>query len=480
MQNTTKGHAARGLWGTVCGHRVWFLAFSGIALALRFYFVFRHRMITPDSLVYGDFAKNWLQAHVYGISDRDGPMPSDIRLPGYPAYLAFWFLIAGVDHYGAACIAQAFVDVGTCFLVAAMALRLADERAARWAFALTAACPFLANYAGAALTETLEIFFTALALLLAMRASEDRSLWPWALCGLAIGAATLLRPDGGILLIAVLLWMARRLIRPAEGSRARVLLGALVVCVAAAAPLVPWAIRNAITLHRLQPLAPATATEPDQFYPHGFERWQRTWIVDYASLEDVWFRVDGEELSLDLLPKRAFDNEEQRRRTQQLIAAYNENLALSPELDADFAELARERIHNAPLRYYVWLPILRGIDMWFRPRTEILPVEVHWWWFDDPEENAIALLLAAINFGFVAAAVWAVREWRAMPEVGLLVTFVIVRTVLITAIATPEQRYMLESFPVVLALAGTVASRQSRVARLNTGSFDSDLRPRSG
>jgi len=32
-----------------------------------------------------------------------------------------------------------------------------SERAAQAAFALTALCPFLANYAGAVLTETLEI-----------------------------------------------------------------------------------------------------------------------------------------------------------------------------------------------------------------------------------------------------------------------------------------------------------------------------------
>lgn len=465
MQNTTKGHAVRGLWDVVRAHRIWFIVFSGIALALRFYFVLRHLAITPDSLVYGEFAKNWMQAHVYGLSEREGPMPSDIRLPGYPAYLMVCFAIAGVDHYGVACIAQAFVDLGTCFLVAAITLRLADGRAARWAFALTATCPFLANFVGAALTETWEIFFTALALLLAMQAEESQSPAKWAWCGLAIGAGILLRPDGGILLMAVLLWMAWNFVRvpntilqqSAERWRHRraIFVSAVVMCVAAGAPLVPWMIRNELTFHRFQPLAPETATEPDQFFPYGFVRWQRTWIVDYASLEDIGFKVDGEEISIDSLPARAFDNAEQRRLTEQLFTAYNENLAMTPAVDAQFAELARDRIHNRPLRYYVLLPILRGLDMWFRPRTELLPVEIHWWWFDDPPENAIALLMAAINMGLVGAAVWALRDWRAMPLVGLLVTFVVLRTVIITAIATPEQRYMLECFPVVLALAGT-------------------------
>ena len=47
-----------------------------------------------------------------------------------------------------------------------------SDRAAKAAFMLAALCPFLANYAAAALTETLEIFFTALAL-------------DFAVCGLA-------------------------------------------------------------------------------------------------------------------------------------------------------------------------------------------------------------------------------------------------------------------------------------------------------
>ena len=49
-------------------------------------------------------------------------------------------------------------------IVADLARRTVSERAARVAFVLAAVCPFLANYAAAVLTETLEIFFTALAL----------------------------------------------------------------------------------------------------------------------------------------------------------------------------------------------------------------------------------------------------------------------------------------------------------------------------
>src|SRR4029077_8012001 len=61
-------------------------------------------------------------------------------------------------------VTQMFVDIGTCFVMADMTRRLLSPRAAKAAFLLGALCPFLANYSAAALTETLEIFFTALAL----------------------------------------------------------------------------------------------------------------------------------------------------------------------------------------------------------------------------------------------------------------------------------------------------------------------------
>lgn len=468
MQNTTKKLVLRGFAEVVRAHRVWFLAFAGAALILRFLFVFRFLMYTPDSLVYGDFAKTWIQHHMYGMSSPGGPIPADFRLPGYPAYLALCFLIAGIDHYGAACVGQVFVDLGTCFLVAALALRIAGERAAKWAFALTALCPFLANYAGTALTETWSIFFTALALLLATYGSNalpnvQAPLRSWAWCGLAIGASVLLRPDGGMLLVALLLWLAWRFSR--APAKARIFKAALLVGTFTFVPLAPWTVRNAITLHEFQPLPSVTAAGTGEFFPGGFYRWMRTWTVDYASLEDIGFRVDGEEIPFNRVPNRAFDTPGQRQRTEELFTAYNQTAEMTPELDAQFAELARARIRRNPLRYYVELPALCALDMWLRPRTEMLPVDIHWWEFHvDPYDSGISVAIAVLNLALLATAAWSLRNARSMPYLGMLLTFVVVRTMLLPVFTPPEPRYVLECFPVVLALAGAVASRRSPVA----------------
>ena len=192
-------------------------------------------------------------------------------------FLATIFWLFGIGNFKAVLLTQILVDLGTCLIVADLARRAVSVRAARIAFVLTALCPFLANYAAAALTETLEIFFTALALdgaaaaLGRMReAGVEMGVYKlWAATGAAIAACILLRPDGGILLAAVALYLAVAAWKclPVKKNVADVLVAAMIVVVFALAPLVPWTIRNFRTLHHFQPLAPRYANEPDEARP---------------------------------------------------------------------------------------------------------------------------------------------------------------------------------------------------------------------
>ena len=57
-------------------------------------------------------------------------------------------------------ILQILADLAPCFVIADIARRTISGSRAKAAFSLAALCPFLANYASTALTETFEIFFT--------------------------------------------------------------------------------------------------------------------------------------------------------------------------------------------------------------------------------------------------------------------------------------------------------------------------------
>jgi 4-amino-4-deoxy-L-arabinose transferase-like glycosyltransferase len=471
-------------------HRIFFFSTFLAALALRLFFFLHFPAVTDDSHSYANFATNWLQHGIYGQTQIAPPQtqvaPSDARLPGYPAFLAAIFWLFGIGNFRAALLAQILFDLGACFIVADLARRTVSARAARIAFLLTAVCPFLANYAAAALTETLEIFFTALALDCAAAALDRmngaRLGWTghtfWAATGASIAACILLRPDGGILLAAVGLYLAalvRKLLTSKDPAVKRkladVLFAGLIVALVALAPLVPWTIRNFRTFHHFQPLAPRYANDPDKFVPRGFNRWAKTWIVEYVSVEEIYWAVPGDKIDPLKLPSRAIENAAQESATLAAIAAYNQSQDMTPELDARFGEIAADRIRAHPLRYYVVLPALRVADMWLRPRTEILPPDVRWWEFnDDAPYSALAIAFGLLNLAYLAAALLAVvlGPLRTPPGIrcaGLLLAFLLLRSAFLGTLENPEPRYTLECYPVVIVLASSWLARKRPASR---------------
>jgi len=449
--------------------RRFFLWAGSAALGLRLFLVLCFPGVVDDSRLYANIAENWLQHGIYGVTDSGVIMPTFSRLPGYPAFLAAIFSIFRIENWRAVLLVQIIFDLGTCFLIADISRRLLSERAAQAAFLLAGLCPFLANYAATALTETLEIFFTTLALDLAicgLKASENEisrssHLVVWLSCGLAIGAGILLRPDGGILLAAVgvyLVWLFFRSLSHIANTRSMtpgsiISVGVLIVA-GATVLLIPWTLRNLYTMHRFEPLAPRYANDSDELVMNGFNRWVKTWMADYVSVQEVYWPVPGEELDFTRLPARAFDSAAQREQTRQLFADYNVDHDMTPELDARFAALAAERIHSSPLRYYVWLPAVRIADMWLRPRTELFPSDPRWWEFnDDHRWLAVSLGFGIINLIYVTMAAAGLLRSRGFFGLGLFVLFLVLRSMFLGTLENPEPRYTLECYPVVIFLA---------------------------
>jgi 4-amino-4-deoxy-L-arabinose transferase-like glycosyltransferase len=443
----------------VCESRKYFLLVTLVAFVLRLFFYVRFPHVTGDSLIYGDIAKNWLNHGIYGLSRAEGPQPTWIRLPGYPAFLAACFVLFGPEHYHAVLLLQILIDVVACFFIADLARRTLSERAGRIAFLLAALCPFTANYTAAPLAETLSIFFVAVALDCAVAGladlDEGRSGWTaWAWCGMAVSAEILLRPDGGILLVAIGLFLLWRMWRRPKVRVHLFRAGALVLAISVA-PLVPWTLRNWRDFHRFQPLAPRYANDPDEFVPAGYDRWVRTWIVDFVSTDEIYWDIPGDRIDLHLLPSRAFDSAEQRETTEAIFRDYDKILFVNPELSVRFGQLAEERIRSHPLRYYVGLPMLRIVDMWGRPRTEMLPVTSRWWeYWEDPVDFRIAALWGGLNLLFLFAAVMGVVRGPRPLYLGLMLSFLILRSAFLGSLENPEPRYTLECYPVVLVLGG--------------------------
>jgi hypothetical protein len=146
-----------------------------------------------------------------------------------------------------------------------------------------------------------------------------------------------------------------------------------------------------------------------------------------------------------------------------LLDAYNQTTTITPQIDAAFGALASERIHAHPWRYYVELPAARLADMAFRPRTDLLWIEMRWWEFQHHEsETVFAIAYAALNLACFAAAV--IGFFRRPPLRGAILTFVLFRCALLFTLEASEPRYTLEFFPPLIALAAIACSGRRPVA----------------
>jgi hypothetical protein len=430
-----------------------------VGFVLRALFVWRHPLFTGDALVYGELAHHMLKEHVYGLLDAGVLKPTLIRLPGYPLFLACCFKIFGDANYLAVLWVQVVVDLATCLLIAATVARLAGRRAGMWALWLAVLCPFTANYTAVVVAECCSLFCVALAFFALERWlaawTEGLPSLRWAvLIGLALMSAVLLRPDQGLLAVAVvlaMLWVGARGQRWFTG-----LVPAVVASLIIVLPLCLWAVRNWRVFHVVQPLSPKYANDPGEEVPYGFMRWYRTWAIGFPATVRVYWQYDGDVVQFSDLPPRAFDSSKQRAETARIIATYNQEQASTPAVDAAFARLAEQRVRAHPLRYYVVLPAARLLDMWFRPRIEYMKVPLDWWRFGAHPWNSLrAYALGALNVLYVALACVGFWRWRsAGPLVWSMIAFVALRCALLLTIDNSEPRYTMECYPVVLLLAG--------------------------
>ena len=432
-------------------------------LALRLVFLWRLSHVMGDSLVYGDIARNLLQHGVYGFTQTIAghlgpPRPTLIRLPGYPLFLAAIFGVFGVDRYVPVMLVQIALDLWTCVLLGGIARRLYGERAGVAAVWLAAVCPFTANYTAAPLTETPTLFCIAAAFYALVRWRDEGGRWLYAVAA-ALSWGLLLRPEQGMLAAAVVPcvgWIAWRS-RGGSAWMRPVLLVALLTLL----PLVPWTARNWRTFHVFQPLAPRFANDPGETTPFGFQRWYRTWAIDFASTDLVYWNYDGVMLSVGDLPNRAFDSQAQYEETARLIEDYNQNQSSTPALDARWDALGRARIKSDPLRYYVEMPVGRVLNMAFRPRTEMLAVPLEWWHFRGGHWRAalFAWADAALNLGYFALAGWS--WWRGPRGVIVwgMVALIAMRVALLLTVDNSEMRYTLEFFPVLIVLGAGACGR---------------------
>ncbi len=429
--------------------------------------------VNGDSLVYGDLAKNLLLHGRYGLTVANGEMvPTLIRLPGYPLFLALCFRLFGMENYYPAAVLQIVLELLGCLLLASFAARIAPPRFASGArlatLWLAALCPFTASYAPAPLAETLTLFVLALALWAAARFHQQPT-WRTALSfTFAVTFAALLRPDGALAAVALAPAMVIGLKRPIASSISpqKLFRMTLVCFLLALAPFVAWTARNWQVFHVFEPLAPRLANDPGEDTFPGWEHWTKSWCLDFISTYEIYWNVPDGPLDVSKLPSRAFDSPAQYDETATLATDYNaRGYNLTPDLDARFGKLAGERIHAHPLRYYLLLPMGRVADMIFRPRVENLNIDLDWWVYAHHHyETLFSWAYAALNALYLVLA--AVGFWLRPRFRMAILAYILMRCALLLTVEAPEARYTLEFFPMLFPLAGVALGSLVSKAKL--------------
>lgn len=513
------------------------------AFALRLYLALRYPNDAPDDgRVYAQIARNILEQGVYSPETSAPYEPTLIRLPGYPLFIAAVYRLCGHGNNTAVRSAQAALETLTCALTGLLAFLWEPREERRWrtallAVLLAASCPFTSIYVTTILTETCAVFLTTAAAVAASYAfkarQRTRALWWWAATGALCGAVTSFRPDGGLLAAAIGLTLALGLVwRCGKGGRAQTRASALwrrmspalargvVFSLAFACVLAPWTVRNARVFHLFQPIAPSNADMPGEFVPRGYNTWARTWIDDNRYVEPILWRLDSRPITIEQIPARAFDSDEERARVAALLESYNHpppdaadaqdedskkqdaqtspdlstaqeesddassvddgtddnesgqeqvSVQMTPEIDAGFAAIARERIARAPLRYYLWLPLKRAVALWF-------DIHAQYWPFDGELFPLAALdtnlrqqywlpLFAFLNCAYTAFALiggWML--WRGDKDgesrgwLALAFLIIALRMAFLSSMENPEPRYTVELYPLLLVLSALALS----------------------
>lgn len=489
-----------------------------IGLSFRLFVALRLPNDEPDDgRVYSQIARNILEQHVYSIETQAPYTPTLIRLPGYPLFVAAIYSVFGHGNNTAVRVVQAVLDTGTCILIAlaAFAWTIDEERkhrAALIALGLAAVCPFTAIYVATILTEVPTNFLAVAMVLTATFAfkstTRKRAITWWIATGLLAGLAVFFRPDSGLFAAAIgLTLMLPSLLsfrKFREGT-----LHAAIFSIAFCLVLVPWTIRNRRLFHVFQPLAPAHAEMPGEFVPHGYLLWVRTWLDDERYVAPALWAMDTRQIHVEDFPARAFDSKEERDRVAALFEKYNhpdgdeeeqaaddqndqsdqddssgddegdqpeeepepeespepadQNVEMTPEVDAGFAQIGQERVAHSRLRYYVKLPLKRAMTLWFDTHSqyypfngELLPLadldhDIHqqYWLPLFTGLTWIYTLLGVIG-GWL---LWRSRDPNARRWLLMAALLIFLRLGFFATLENPEPRYTVELFPFLMLLA---------------------------
>lgn len=400
-----------------------------LALAVRFLAVFLHYGDLPleldDNYAYHKQAQllveegGFYEPFVWRDSvEAGGPPvlePSAGHPPGYVIYLGAYALV-GLDSPTANRLASGIAGAAAVALIGILGRRVGrlarlDEgtadRAGLAAAVLAALYPNLWINDALILSESLYAGLIALVLLAAFAFWERPSTRRAAVLGVAVGAATLTRSEGLLLLPGLVLPLAMVLRDRTWVERGRL---AVVSGLVALALMAPWMIRNATTFE--EPAPPYLATGSGRVLAFGnCDATYSGTFLGYWNIDCAPSEFSGDESEIDTIHREKATEYMQDHRSELPKVALARvgrmwhvfRIDQGVEFDRFFERRVEWNAQWALAQYYLMVPVAvaAGVLLW-RRRVTLIP-----------------LVAPFVLVTFTAASTFGITRYRAPSEVAL-------------------------------------------------------------
>jgi len=145
-----------------------------------------------------------------------------------------------------------------------------------------------------------------------------------------------------------------------------------------------------------------------------------------------------------------------------------QDVEMTPQIDAAFAQVAQERITRAPFRYYVRLPVRRALSLWFDTHSQYYPFEGELFPLKDLDtelrQQIWLPLFAGLTWLYTllgmagAWILWRSRGAAARRWVLLTALIILLRLGFFSTLENPEPRYVVVLFPFLSIMGGIAIS----------------------
>lgn len=205
-----------------------------------FAFCFPHP-VAKDALQYDTLAWNFAKGHGYTLSLSPPYLPTMVREPVYPIFLAGIYTLFG-HNYVMVKIIQIILFALTALMAYLIASKIFNKKAAIASGFLVAFCPTLANFPSYLLSETLFTFLLSLTILWLIRTAYRRRIVYFLVAGILLGTLTLCKAVMFLFVLFVMagFWILQR--RDIAAKERWINYSALIFTFLLT--LSPWLIRN--------------------------------------------------------------------------------------------------------------------------------------------------------------------------------------------------------------------------------------------